>query len=112
MVLIACAVVPWQLWQELWSIVVFVPAIIIYAIYLAVRAIMPGGTLDQAYDDSAATLEPLGLRLAERPKVKIRRAAGRAPAAQHESRARRLSRASATAARSRSGSRARCDHDA
>ena len=55
MVLIACAVVPWQLSrQEVWSIVVFVPAIILYAVYLAARVIMPGGTLDQAYDDVGA----------------------------------------------------------
>jgi hypothetical protein len=71
MVLIACAVVPWQLWQELWSIVVFVPAVIIYVVYLCVRLVMPGGTLDSAYDDSAATLEPLGLTLTERPQVRI-----------------------------------------
>ena len=72
-VLIACAVVPWQLWQEIWSIVVFVPAIVVYVLYLCVRVLIPGGTLDSAYDDSAATLEPLGLELTERPRVKLRR---------------------------------------
>jgi hypothetical protein len=62
MVLIACAVVPWQLWQQTWSIVVFVPVIMIYAVYLAVRALIPGGDLDRAHEHSAATLEPLGLQ--------------------------------------------------
>jgi hypothetical protein len=62
MVLIACAVIPWQLWQETWSIVVFVPAIMVYVVYLAARALMPGGDIDRAYEGSAATLEPLGLQ--------------------------------------------------
>ncbi len=75
MVLIACAMLPWQLsaGKERWSLVVFVPAIIIYAVYLSARVIMPGGTLDQAYDASGPTLGALGLTEAERPKVKIRR---------------------------------------
>jgi hypothetical protein len=74
-VLIACAVLPWQFsgGGEVWSIVVFVPAIIIYAVYLAARAIMPGGTLDRAYGDAAPTLGALGLTESERPQVKIRR---------------------------------------
>jgi hypothetical protein len=73
MVLIACAVIPWQLWQEVWSIAVFVPVIIVYLLYLVVRLLMPGGTLERAYDDSAASLEPLGLELSEHPQVKLRR---------------------------------------
>ena len=74
-VLIACAVVPWQLsgGQEVWSIVTFVPAIVLYAIYLAARAIMPGGTIDRAYDDADPTLRALGLTEDERPQVRIRR---------------------------------------
>ncbi len=49
-VLIACAVLPWQLssGKEMWSLVTFVPAIVLYAIYLGAKVIMPGGTLDQA----------------------------------------------------------------
>ena len=54
MVLIFCAVVPWLLFQWIWSLVIFVPLIVIYAIYLAARMLMPGGGLDQAYDASAA----------------------------------------------------------
>ncbi len=57
MVLIFCAVVPWLLFQWIWSLVIFVPLIVIYAIYLAARMLMPGGGLDQAYDASAPALE-------------------------------------------------------
>ena len=74
--LIFCAVVPWILFQFAWSLVVFVPIILGYAIYLAVSAIGSGGTLDTAYEDSAATLEPLGLRMVERPEVVIRQRLG------------------------------------
>lgn len=73
MVLIACAVVPWQLFTAYWSIYIFVPIIVVYASYLAVRAVGAGGQLDQGFDDAAATLEPLGLRLTERPEVVVRR---------------------------------------
>ena len=75
MVLIACAVLPWQLsaGQETWSIVTFVPAIILYAVYLAVKAIMPGGTIDKAYDDATPTVGALGLSESERPKLRIKR---------------------------------------
>jgi hypothetical protein len=61
MVLIFCAVVPWLLFTWIWSIVVFVPLIIGYAVYLGARVIMPGGTLDQTYDDLAPTMTALGL---------------------------------------------------
>ena len=74
MVLIACAVLPWQLsaGKEVWSIVTFVPVIVLYAVYLGAKAIMPGGTIDQAYDAATPTLAALGLHEAERPKVRIR----------------------------------------
>ena len=62
---------------------IFVPLIVIYAVYLAARMLMPGGGLDQAYDASAPTLAALGLTETERPKVEIqtpgRRAAAAAP---------------------------------
>ena len=75
MVLIACAVLPWQLsaGEEVWSIVTFVPVIVLYAVYLGAKAIMPGGTVDQAYDNAAPTIAALGLSEAERPKVRISR---------------------------------------
>lgn len=71
MALIFCAVVPWLVFQWIWSIVIFVPLIVIYAIYLAARMLMPGGGLDQAYDASAPTLRALGLTETQRPKVEI-----------------------------------------
>jgi hypothetical protein len=72
MVLIACAVIPWQLFTAYWSLYVFVPIIVLYVAYLAIRVIMPGGTLDQAYDSSAPTLDALGLAQVERPEIGIR----------------------------------------
>lgn len=69
--LIFCAVVPWLLFTAYWSIYVFVPLIVGYVGFLARQAIGPGGQLDRAYEDSAATLEPLGLRLTERPQVEV-----------------------------------------
>jgi hypothetical protein len=75
MVLIFCAVVPWLLFQWIWSIVVFVPLIVAYAVYLSARVIMPGGTLDQAYDDAGPMMSALGLSETERPRVEIRRQA-------------------------------------
>lgn len=75
MVLIFCAVVPWELFTAYWSLYIFVPIIVAYAGLLASRAVGAGGQLDQAYEDSAA-LDPLGLRLTERPRVVVRRRLG------------------------------------
>jgi hypothetical protein len=77
MVLIACAVIPWQLFTAYWSIYIFVPIIVVYVGFLAFRAIMPGGTLDQAYDSSAPMLDALGLTQVERPQVGVRPRVGR-----------------------------------
>jgi hypothetical protein len=71
MVLIFCAVVPWLLFQWIWSLVIFAPLIVIYAIYLTARMLVPGGGLDQAYDASEPTLKALGLSETDRPKVEI-----------------------------------------
>jgi len=71
MVLIACAVIPWQLFTAYWSIYIFVPIIVVYVGFLAFRTIMPGGTLDQAYDSSAPMLDALGLIQVERPQVGV-----------------------------------------
>ncbi len=69
--LIFLAVVPWQLFRFVWSIVIVVPIIMAYAVYLAVRAVAPGGTVDQAYEAAESTLAPLGLRTVERPRIEI-----------------------------------------
>ena len=106
MVLIFCAVVPWQLFQFKWSLVVFVPLIILYAVYLGARVIMPGGTLDQAYDDSAATLAALGLSEAERPRVRIRQQAVGPQPFKHETEGASVYTGSVMVARSASGSAA------
>jgi hypothetical protein len=71
MILIFIAVVPWVLFQFVWSLVIVVPIIAGYAGWLALRAVGPGGQLDQGFDDSAATLTALGLRLVERPSVEV-----------------------------------------
>jgi len=44
------------------------PLILAAAIYGAARAIGPGGEIDSAYDRAELMMEPLGLRLAERPR--------------------------------------------
>jgi hypothetical protein len=72
MILIACAVIPWQLFTAYWSIYIFVPIIVVYVGFLAYRAIMPGGTVDQAYDSSAPMLDALGLTQVERPQIGVR----------------------------------------
>jgi hypothetical protein len=71
-VLIACAVVPWQLFTAYWSLKIFVPIIILYTLYLIVRLLMPGGTLDKAYNASVPALEPLGLSQVERLQIGAR----------------------------------------
>lgn len=71
LVLIACAVVPWQLWQTYWSLIAFVPIIIGYALYMLSKVMGAGGTLAPAYELSEPTMEPLGLRMTETPKVEV-----------------------------------------
>ncbi|MFL5871827.1 MAG: hypothetical protein ACJ75R_12135 [Solirubrobacterales bacterium] len=71
-ILIACAVVPWQLFTAYWSLYIFVPIIVLYAVYLIARLLMPGGTLDSAYNAAVPTLDPLGLSQVERLEVGAR----------------------------------------
>jgi hypothetical protein len=47
------------------------PLIAIAAIYGAIRAIGPGGDVDQGYDRLDRAIRPLGLRLEARPQVKM-----------------------------------------
>jgi hypothetical protein len=74
--LIFCAVVPWQLFQFVWSMVIFVPIIVAYAGYLSAKALGSGGALDQGYAASAELVKPLGLSLVERPTVTVERRIG------------------------------------
>jgi hypothetical protein len=71
LVLIACAVVPWQLWQAYWSLIVFVPLIIGYALYMLSKVMGAGGSLAPAYELSEPTMQPLGLQMTEAPKVEV-----------------------------------------
>ena len=84
MVLIFCAFVPWQLWQATWALVTFGSAVVLYAVYLAVRVLMPGGSLEQAYDNAGPTLAALGLTETSRPQVEIRQRAFGPTAMTHE----------------------------
>jgi hypothetical protein len=47
------------------------PAIAIAAIYGSLRAVGPGGEMDRGYERLGIAMEPLGLEVAERPKVGI-----------------------------------------
>ncbi len=47
------------------------PLIVIAAIYGAVRAIGPGGDVDQGYDRLGRAMKPLGLKLEARPDVRM-----------------------------------------
>jgi hypothetical protein len=69
MVLIACAVIPWQLFQFYWSLYVFVPLIVGYAVYMLSTIMAPGGSLAPLYRLSEPTMTPLGLVLTEAPVV-------------------------------------------
>ena len=71
-ILIACAVVPWQLFTAYWSLYVFVPVIVVYALYLIARLLMPGGTIDRAYNAGVPTLASLGLRQVDRLEISAR----------------------------------------
>ncbi len=52
MVLIAIAVIPWQLFQFYWSLIVVVPIIVGYAGYLLSQVMGPGGSLAPIYTRS------------------------------------------------------------
>lgn len=47
------------------------PLIVIAALYGSFRALAPGGEMDSAYDKVGLAMAPLGLEVAERPKVNI-----------------------------------------
>jgi hypothetical protein len=47
------------------------PLIAIAAVYGSVRALMPGGEVDSAYEKVGLAMAPLGLEVTERPKVNV-----------------------------------------
>ena len=78
MVLIAFAVIPWQLFQFYWSLIVVVPIIVGYAGYLSSQVLGAGGTLAPAYAAAEPTMRPLGLVMTSAPRLETSpRAAGR-----------------------------------
>lgn len=69
MVLIGCAVIPWQLFQTYWTLYLFVPIIVAYAGFLASRVMTASGSLAPIYSASEPTMKPLGLTMTEAPRM-------------------------------------------
>jgi len=67
--LIFLAMAPWIIFQWKWSLIVMLPIIGVYLLYLVARIVMPGGTVSKAYRAGADMLAPLGLDMTEQPKV-------------------------------------------
>jgi hypothetical protein len=68
-VLIFCAMAPWIIFQWKWSLIVMLPIIGVYLLYLLVRIFIPSGTVGQAFRASADMLSPLGLDMTQQPTV-------------------------------------------
>jgi hypothetical protein len=68
-VLIFFCVVPWILFQWIWSILIVGPIIGLYLLYLIARIFMPSGTVAKGFTASAQMLAPLGLDMAQHPEV-------------------------------------------
>ncbi|MGH2983168.1 MAG: hypothetical protein ACRDK5_02750 [Solirubrobacterales bacterium] len=69
--LIFVAVPPIYLFDTYVPFLIGVPLIIIAALYGSFKAIGPGGDVDTGYDNMNRAMKPLGLSLAERPKVRM-----------------------------------------
>lgn len=67
--LIFIAMAPWIIFQWKWSLIVGVPIIFVYLLYLIVRIFIPSGTVGKAFQASADLLSPLGLDMTQQPKV-------------------------------------------
>ena len=57
-VLIFCAMAPWIIFQWKWSLIIMLPIIGVYLLYLLVRSFMPSGTVGKAFRASADMLSP------------------------------------------------------
>jgi hypothetical protein len=77
-VLIFFCVVPWILFQWIWSIVIVGPIIGLYTLYLVARIFMPGGTVAKGFEASAQMLSPLGLEMTQQPQVGLEPRLGQA----------------------------------
>jgi hypothetical protein len=67
--LIFCAMAPWIIFQWKWSLIVMLPIIGVYLLYLLVRIFIPSGTVGKAFQASADMLSPLGLDMTQQPRV-------------------------------------------
>jgi hypothetical protein len=67
--LIFFAMAPWIIFQWKWSLIVMLPIIGVYLLYLVARIVIPGGTVSQAYRAGADMLSPLGLDMTQEPRV-------------------------------------------
>jgi hypothetical protein len=75
-VLIFCAMAPWIIFQWKWSLIVVLPIIGVYLLYLLVRIFMPSGAVGKALRASAEMLSPLGLDMTQQPRVGLERRFG------------------------------------
>lgn len=72
MVLIAITLVPWQLYQWKWSLIVGVPLIVLYILFLCARLLAGGsGSIERAYALSGEMMRPLGLEMVEHPTLTL-----------------------------------------
>jgi hypothetical protein len=70
--LVVALMVPALMLQNVQLIVLGAVPIVLYAIYLAARTVARGGTYDQAFDAIDCWVNPLGLRVVDRPKIVVR----------------------------------------
>jgi len=71
MLLILLTVPPIYLFESFVPLLIGGPLIAIAAIYGSVRALAPGGEMDQGYEKVGLAMAPLGFEVTERPKVNI-----------------------------------------
>lgn len=71
MALIFLTVPPVYLFESFVPLLIGGPLIAIAAIYGSVRALAPGGELDQGYEKAGLAMAPLGFEVTERPQVNI-----------------------------------------
>jgi hypothetical protein len=70
--LIVALMIPALMLQNVQLILIAAVPIVLYAIYLAARTVGRGGTYDQAFDALDRWVQPLGLRVIDRPKIIVR----------------------------------------
>jgi hypothetical protein len=71
-VLIVVLMIPALMLQNVELILLAAVPIVLYALFLAFRTVMRGGTYDQAFDLLDKWVAPLGLEVVDRPKIVVR----------------------------------------